>query len=50
MPKEIQTVMHDLEIQKLSHRGLDLLDARIAKFNHFTTINADQMIVLLVAI
>ena len=38
--------MHDLKPEKFSHRILDLLDTWITKLNHFSTINADQMIML----
>ena len=42
--------MYDLEIQQISHGGLDLLNTRITEFYYFPTIHADQVIVLLVAI
>ena len=38
-----------LKIQQIPHRRLDLLDARIAKLNHFTTIHTDEMVMLLKA-
>lgn len=43
-------MIQHLEIQQVTHRRLDLLDARITKFNYLATIHADKMIMLLKAV
>jgi hypothetical protein len=42
--------MHHLEMKQFAHSGLDLLNAGITKFNHLTTLYADQVIMLFKAI
>ncbi len=43
-------MVFDFEFQKITHHTLDLMDTRIAEFNHFTAIDADNMVMLLIAI
>ena len=43
-------MIQDVEIQQVPHGGFYLLDPGIAKFNHFATIQADEVVVLLEAV
>ena len=43
-------MVNDLKIKQFAHHGLDLLDPGITKFNHFATVQADQVIMLFEAI
>ena len=36
----------NFEIQNFAHHGFDLLDTRIAKFNHLAAIDTNEMIML----
>lgn len=40
----------DFELQNIPHHVLDLLNARITEFNDLSTIQADQVVVLLVPV
>lgn len=50
MPEQIEAVMDDAEFQQFTHRIFDLLDTRIAKLYHFATIQAYNVVMLLVAV
>jgi len=43
-------VVFYFEFQQAAHHALDLLDPRIAKLNYFAAINANDMVVLFVAV
>jgi hypothetical protein len=43
-------MVQDIEMHQFLHRILDVLDSRIAKLNHFVTVGANEVIVLLVAV
>ena len=43
----VQIVVPDLDVEKLFQGRLDLLDARIAKFQDFTGVGEDHVVVLL---
>ena len=38
--------MHDFEIEEVPHSGFNLLDAGITKFDHFSALDTDEMIML----
>ena len=48
-PIQIEVMIQDFEIQNLTHRGFNLLDTWITKFNHLATIDTDEVIMLLEA-
>jgi len=45
-PIQIEAVVHDFEMEEISHGGFDLLDTGIAEFNHFSALDTDEMIML----
>lgn len=49
MPIQIQTMMINSKIQKITHSIFYLLNSRITKFNNLSTLHTDQVIVLLEA-
>ena len=50
LPVEVQGMMRDPEFQKVTHHILNLLNTGVAKFQHFTTIHADEVVVLLISV
>ena len=47
---KIERMVHNFEIQQLAHHCFNVLNARVAKLNDFTTIHAYNMIVLFRAV
>lgn len=47
---QIQTVVGNLEFEDVAHHVLDLLEAGIAKFEHFSAIDTYEVVVLFEAV
>jgi hypothetical protein len=43
-------VVFDLKFQYIAHHTLDLLDAGIAKLNHLSAVDANDVVMLFVAV
>ena len=43
-------MVFDFEFEQFTHHALDLMDPGVAEFDHFATLNADNMVMLLISI
>ena len=47
---KVERMVLNVELEQITYHGLDLVDTRIAKLDHFATLDANNMVVLLIAV